>query len=137
MNMAAQAFANYLEQKDIKYSIHGNDNHIILVSYSGENMSDINIWFNFYPSTRNVSIRIVGIARIPEEKIYNVSYELSQLNHKYRWVKFYLDSDNDVTAETDAIITPSTVSDICHELLRRTRDIVDETYPEIMKMLWG
>lgn len=137
MNMAAKAFGAYLEKRDIKYTIRGDDEDMVLVRYAGDNMSDIPVWFNFSTNTHDVAVRVVSIAKIPENKIANACFACSKLNSKYRWVKFYLDFDNEVTAELDAIITPSTVGEVCYELLRRIKNIVDETYLIFMQTIWS
>lgn len=135
MNMAAQAFANYLDKNELKYKIQ--DSRKIMVPYSGDNMTHIHNVLTFSDDTRDVQIHVWSIARMPEEKVGNACFVCSKLNSKYRWIKFYVDSDNEITAETDAIITPSTVGEVCHELIRRMVNIVDEAYPVFMKMLWS
>ena len=39
--------------------------------------------------------------------------------------------------EIDAIITPSTVGEICYELMRKITDNIDLTYEAFMKLLWS
>lgn len=137
MNMAAQAFANYLNKKDIKYTTYGSNNEIISIQYSGTNMSNITVLYFFSTSTRDVAIRILDIARIPEEKMELAYFSCCKLNEKYRWVKFYINSDNEMMAESDAIITPSSVGEVCYDLLQHMKSIVDESYPLIMKTVWS
>ena len=39
--------------------------------------------------------------------------------------------------EIDAVIEPMTTGDECFELLLRTLDIVDKSYPEMMRLIWN
>lgn len=133
-NMAAKLFADYLDKKGTKYSKY--DNETIEVILKGENTS-VRLLFIFDDDTRSVGIKVWNIVKIPEEKVGNACFVCSKLNGEYRWVKFSLDSENNLDAVTDAIITPSTVGEVCHELLHRVARIVDKAYPLIMKTVWS
>lgn len=122
-NMAAQVCASYLDRKDIKYStVDGNH---ILVHYSTSSVANIQITFEFSNNTRDVRIYAYGFARFPEEKLIHAQLACSLSNSQLRWGKFYIDSDNDLMIEIDAIITPSTVGEICYELMRKITDNID------------
>ena len=77
------------------------------------------------------------IANTPGEKTAKMLLVLNECNHKFRWVKFYLDNDNDVVANGDVIFDEQNVGDACIELVMRTASIIDDAYPEIMKGIWG
>ena len=58
-------------------------------------------------------------------------------NKQYRWVRFYMDGDNDVVAAMDAIVSSETVFDEMIELIVRMLQIIDDLYPEFMRARWG
>ena len=138
MNSAAKLFCDYLDQKNIKYSEIDSDT--IRLNYRGENCPSIPVNFTFSDDGRNVTIYSFSIAKIDKEegKQYLAAlFTCSELNKKYRWVKFYLDDDNEITAEDDAVIDPYTTGEECYKLLRHMVNIIDEAYPIIMTMVWG
>lgn len=138
MNSAAKLFCDYLEQRKVKYHELGPD--AIRVSYAGDNCPSIAVTFIFNDDGRDVSIRCYSIAKINKEdkkQYYGSLYACSELNKKYRWIKFYLDDDNEITAEDDAVIDPYTTGEECYKLLGHMVNIVDKTYPLFMKVVWG
>lgn len=138
MNSAAKLFCDYLDQKNIKYS--EVDSEVIRITYTGENCPTIPVNFTFSDDGRNVSIQSFSISKINKEdgKQYLAALlTCSELNKKYRWVKFYLDDDCEITAEDDAVIDPYTTGEECFKLLGHMINIVDKAYPIIMKMIWG
>ena len=46
--------------------------------------------------------------------------------YAYRWMRFYVDSDNEFTAALDAVINGETIGEECYELLGRAVSIVDD-----------
>lgn len=138
MNNAAKLFADYLNQRNIKYSIFDEDT--VRVNYGGENCASINVNFIFSDDGRDVAVRSYSIAKVPKEakkEYFGALLACSELNRIFRWVKFYLDDDNEFTAEDDAIIDPYTTGEECYKLLRHMVNVIDKAYPTIMKAVWG
>ena len=61
----------------------------------------------------------------------------NRCNKRFRWVKFYIDDDNDLIVEADGIIDEMTVGEECIELLFRTVSILDDSYGDFMKAIWA
>ena len=135
MMTAVQNFANFLDEKKIRYEIKSET--ALSVTYIGDNAPDIRVLFIFGEDGRDVAIRCFSVAKVPSDKLTKAYETCSKLNNKWRWVKFYIDSDDEVTAADDAVIEPNTLGEECFELLVRCIDIVDKAYPEIMAMIWG
>lgn len=135
MIAAAKAFTDYLDGRNVKYKTF--DENTLTVTYVGENAPEIEVMFIFGNENHDVAVRCWSVAKVPPEKLTK-AYELcSKLNNKWRWMKFCVDSDDEITAQNDAIINLSTAGAECFELLARCVDIVDRSYPEIMAMIWG
>ena len=138
MNSAAKLFCDYLEQRNVKYNTPRSD--VVSVGYAGDNCSSIRLNFIFGEDGRDVSIISNGIAKIQAEdhsKLLKALMGCSALNQHYRWIKFYVDKDNEVVAQDDAVIEPHTTGEECYELLQRSVDIIDKAYPIIMQTVWG
>ena len=61
----------------------------------------------------------------------------NEANKKYRWMRFYIDSDNDVTVDADAIVSEESVFEEVIEIIVRMLDIVNDVYPMFMKARWA
>lgn len=135
MTTATQIFANFLDEKGVRYNVE--DEHILSIKYSGDNALDIRLLFFFGEDGRDVAIRCFSVAKVPSEKLARAHETCSKLNAKWRWLKFYVDSDNEVTVADDAVVEPNTLGAECFELMLRCVDIVDKAYPDIMGTIWG
>ena len=68
------------------------------------------------------------VVSIPAEKVAQALICCNKCNMRFRWIKLYIDDDNDLIAETDGIIAGDTVGDECLELLYRMVSICDDCY---------
>lgn len=144
MGKIAEIFKAHLDNKDIKYTYYAPDenrNEAIKVAFSGDNAESISILFFFDKKddgdTTSINIKSFSIAKVPTDKLMNLYVALNELNAEYRWVKFYIDKDNEVTVSGDAITDEESAADELEEILLRYINIIDEVYPRIMKALWA
>ncbi len=131
-----QGFTSYLEEKGIKYTT--DDETKVRVSFNVDNAPSIavNVFFD-KEGAGKVRFVVWSIGKFPDAKLAAGMAACNALNAKYRWVKFYIDSDNEGCADMDAIVDEETVGPECYELLLRMVNIVDEAYPEIMRALYA
>ena len=132
-------FTEYLDGKNIKYTAKENEGKSdwVSVKYSADNMESINLSFFFDQDCQSFALRVFSIAKVPQNKIPAVLSVCNELANEYRWVRFYVDNDNEITASYDGVIDVDTAAPVCYELLGRTLSIVDEGYPRFMKALWS
>ena len=78
-----------------------------------------------------------SLGNVKKDAIDKVITACNSLNDYYRWVRFCVDSDGDITVSTDAIVNMETVGDIYLRLVNRIVDIGDEAYPTLMKARWS
>lgn len=135
MNIGMQNFTNFLESSNIEYSVQGE--RCVRISYKLENLPQLAVVFFFSEECHDVAINIYSIAKVAPNKLMQAYKLCSELNAKWRWVKFYIDKDDEFTAETDAVIEPNTAGRECGELMFRCVDIVKDSYPGIMTLIWG
>lgn len=132
------AFQTALDQRSIKYRELENSNVPALrIGYNMENMDHMDVFFWFDEDGESVHFGTSVIAHVPENKTEVALKAINAANVKYRWLAFYLDSDNDILANGDSILAPNMVGDTCHELMQRTLNICDEAYTSFMKALWA
>ena len=138
MGSVIEVTKKFFDEKGIHYE-EDKDGNSLRVGIGGlENMDHIMVYLNFDDNNRGVCLRAFNLCKIPEGKV-DALYELcSDLNADYRWVKFYVDSnDNTITAEDDAVVSPESAGAELFELLARMTKIVDKAYPDMMKALWA
>jgi hypothetical protein len=130
------AFLHYMDQKEIKYT--DVKENTVRVAYSGDNLKSIPI-FVFFDKDGNNLIQFAcwEIATFNEDKYAAGLLTCNALNSKFRWVKFYLDSDQCVRAVLDAYVDLETVGEECTHIIQTMVGIIDEAYPDLMKALWS
>jgi len=140
MSLVAQNFISVLESKQLRYDYNPateTRNENVIVGFSADNVKNLRLIFFFDGNGRSVNIKCFSICKVPDEKLINVFVILNKLNYDYRWVKYYLDDDNEVTLSGDAILDDDSSGDECFEILVRYVNILDECFPEIMKAIWA
>ena len=137
MGLSIQMTKAFFESKGLRYR-ETDDGKALFVGFGGlKNKGDLEILLIFDDDDRAVAIRAVDVATAPENKHAELFRLCSNLNFKYRWVKFYVNKKRGaIAAEDDAVINPDSAGEEIFELILRMAGIVDQAYPEIMKALW-
>lgn len=138
MNTIMKMTAAYFDAKDFKYQMDEEQN-VMQVSFGKyENKDQMKMLVFFKEDNRTVSVRSFEYCSIPENKLAAMHALCSELNRKYVWVKFFVDTkDNTLTLADDAIVMVDSCGDEIHELLLRMWQIGDDAYPDIMRTLWA
>ena len=135
MQIYAQEFCKYMDANDIKY-VEKKD-HVIKVTYTGDNLDSIPVFVIFDEDNDPlVQFKCWDIANF-KNNVGKAIEICNSLNAEYRWVKFYVDSDNDIIASIDAVLDINTCGSHCMTLVRRVVNIVDEAYPQIARARWA
>ena len=74
---------------------------------------------------------------VPQEKVVDAIIACNELNTAYKWAKFYVDKDNDVMVQDDAILTVATAAEEAFEILLRVIDIAKEAKQPLMKAIYA
>ncbi|MBQ8726035.1 MAG: YbjN domain-containing protein [Clostridia bacterium] len=131
----AQMFVDYMDQEDIKYTV--SSDNVIKVTYTGDNLDSIPVYVIFdEEGDEYVEFKCWDIANFKSREAKAIEV-CNELNAKYRWVKFYMDSDKDIIVSIDAVVDSATCGEECLSLVRRVVNITDEAYPEIAKARWA
>lgn len=132
---STKQFLTYLDSKDIKYTFQGESDgkEVVKVSFGGDYMDTITANFFFSKDGEDVAIRIWDIISFDSSKFAAICDVANDLNCKYRFAKFTVDSDNTVTMAVDAVFRTNDVGEICYELMHRSVNICDEAYPMLSR----
>ena len=136
MNQAAQNFISYLNEKGVRHTVDEiTDNTVVAVGYTLENTSaKASIFFS--DDNKHIAMRCFDVVKAPKDKFANLIICCNKANLEYRWAKFVINDDMEVSAQLDAIINEDDSAEV-YELMIRILDIVDKTYPDFMKAIWA
>lgn len=136
MRKTTIAFTDYLEQRGYKFeSIDGGEDYdIVLTDWTAEKIRSISV--RIFMSDCDMVAKVFSIAVVPNEKRNSILEKFNELHNKWRWINFYIDEDNEITARIEAVFCESNVVEVCDVMLSKIINITDECYPELMKVLW-
>ena len=136
-NIYKNAFLRHMDREGIKYE--DRDERTVWVRFSGDNLRTIRITVIFSEDgDPYVVFKNWDIGSFKDDSKYAKGLvACNEMNKKWRWAKFYLDEDRDVTVGCDAIVDEETVGPECEELVRRLVHIIDEVYPEFMRAMYA
>lgn len=134
MLLCAQRFIDLLNEKEIGFNASEYPDGDILIRFifdgkptnyifSGEDGCYVSMFTQF--------------ENVPDEKLSDLYAECNALNAEYRWLKFYIDKDNDLMIGDDAIVSAESAADECFELLIRRFNIIKEAKPKIMRAIYS
>ena len=109
----------------------------VQAGFTGENCT-VSLRFISADNDNDVKVMTEDIAKVNSAKQDRMYVVLNNLNVKYKYVKFTMDDNGGVCAQYDV---PISVGDclgaVALEIALRFAKIVDDAYPEIMKIIWG
>lgn len=126
----------YFDSRDFKYREVRNGTGLMVGMGGLDHKGRMDVVVVFDDDDSAVGVRAFDICSVSPDKVDKIYEVCSDLNARFRWVRFYVDSDNSITAADDAVIQLATVGEEVFELVARMTSIVDDAYPELMKALW-
>lgn len=135
----AKAFEKSLKEAGLKYIQRDNNPPVFDLAFGGGDFAypHVAIYVCFDEDGESVHVCTSTIASIPKEKIDDMLRLINDLHCRLRWVRFYIDQGRDLVADADLIIDGVYAGAMCTEIVQRTASIIDDAYPEIMKVLWS
>lgn len=135
MNDYLKRYADYMDQHGVKYHLW-EDGDTVSVTYDMRSGATLTVHLHFdEDGDGKVDMSVVHLGKFSAERLVAGLLTCNDLNQNFRWVKFYLDSDNEACARCDAIIDLETVGDECFELMQRMLHIVDDALPDLKRAL--
>ena len=126
---------SYLDQKGVKYREPKDE--LLHVVYRGDKLNEIGIIIDFQSEGNRAQFMCFSIGKYEQDQYAKGLIACNACNAKYRWVKFYLDNDNNTVVQADAILDEANCGEEVFELIQRMVGIIDETYPVFMKAHWS
>lgn len=135
MVICAESFAAKLKEEDIKFAVQElpNDRVCISIPFNG---IMTNVFFDADDDGSRPAFRTM-LEHCPDDRVADLLVVCNAMNNEYRWLKFCIDSDNDIMLEDDAIVTPENAGSECVELIYRTASIVKDVKPTFMRAIYG
>jgi len=93
--------------------------------------------FLFREGGRSFSVIASELARVPDEKHYELLEQINRLNGRYSFVKVLLSEQNDIVVRGDAILAGDGGAQQALALFQVTLKIVDEIIPVILRAICG
>ncbi len=138
MGVTLEMTKAFLASADCPYEEVREGETLRLVVGNIDNKGSVEVLAHFDDNEKTVALSSYNLCSVPENKKKAVFKLCSELNKRFRWVKFYLDKDdNTITAEDDAIVSPESAGEEVLELTLRMAHIIGDVYPEIMKTIWA
>lgn len=137
INLIAETF----EKRGVKFDVvshHGSEQ--LLAGFSVDCGPNVIMRFISRDNDNDVATRIFGlISNTPKEKRTRVMEACNVLNHKIRYMKFYLDTDGDINVEYDfPVHSPDDgIGEMAFEIFVRMMQILDSEYSIFMKALYS
>ena len=124
-----------MRAKNIPFSVREN-NCIDIYDYNrGCGAVRVMVGFNNEDDNRP-SFHCYDLGNFPKEKTAAALVACNNANIDYRWVRFYLDDDNDVVAAADAVVDEFTSYDEIMEMVFKISGIVNKVYESFMQARW-
>lgn len=135
MSILAEALGLQLKNKEINYSVHGDNKEGVIIVQQLPNVKiPVTILFLTDDNTSSVSVRFYQIYKLEEAEITgNLFFLLNQMNLRYRWGKVVLD-EKDIVITMDALVTPFNIGDTCVQLVYFGAQMADEIYSSVEKL---
>ncbi len=137
INLLAETF----EKRGVKFDVVSHDgSEELRAGFSVDCGPFVIMRFISRDNDNDVAARIFGlISNTPKEKRTRVMEACNVLNHKIRYVKFYLDTDGDINVEYDfPVHSPDDgIGEMAFEIFVRMMQILDSEYSIFMKALYS
>lgn len=131
---STQAFIDWLEENDLKYSYTGLDSegHECLSVNNTSDVFSYTLKYFFDSNNENASIRVWDIILFNASDTTKVIRTVNDLNNTYKYINVYaMESDNSVNAKLDLIYRTHDVGEIVGEATLRLANILDDVYESL------
>ena len=127
-----------LNEKGLKYEdVSQGGINAIKLGFTLDNYKGFQLFMFIDNDGESYQIRSGVIMNVPDDKRARILEAVNKVNHEYRWLRFYLDGDNDLVAQEDIDVFPGDDPQIFALSIMRAASIMDDVYPEFMKAQWA
>ena len=136
---ATKLVAAAFEQENLKHAVRETEAFSFVdASFTGNNCT-VRIRFINSDDDNDVKVLTENFAKFPASKRAKGLELINDLNRHYKYVKFAIDDDGDLTAQYDLPVSADdeNLGKMVIEIAMRCAKIVDDSYPKIMQSIWG
>lgn len=119
------AFCAELDRKGVKYSAN-REKKLVSITYDNDHYKNQAFTFFFDDDGASFYVRAYSIEQFTKSQLDDAYAFCNQMNADYRWLTFYVDSDDELTARADSIANLKTMGPRGYEILQRFVRIVDK-----------
>ncbi len=118
-------FTEALRRENIKFRV-SDEKPSVFIDYEGDNFDNLTFSFFFDKDGASVALKVFSIVQFQKNQLPDAYAFCNEMNNEWRWIRFYVDSDDEFTADMDAVLHPQDGGEECVELLQRAVSIVDK-----------
>jgi len=107
--------------------------HVGFMTENTENGSPLHIFFVSRNNDNDVSMRVMQLMHVEEEHVKDVLPVISRINRDFRYVKFVLDTDNNIGVEYDLPLSCDAVGKCALEMTACFVKTIGKAYPELLR----
>ena len=127
---AKAAFEERLKLDGIKF-VSEDGRAIVRVTYSGKFFEAVTFSFLFDDDGTSAALSVYSIADFDRDELTDAWEFCNRVNGKYRWLRFFVDSDRELAATADLTFAHTTAAMTCTELLLRAVATLDAVCGEL------
>ena len=140
MFQATQAIYNELKNSNSNLKVFTEENDQrseVWLQFTVDNGPAYRIRFISTDNDSDVAVRVFGLLRVEETKKSKMLSAINEINAQFRYVKFVMDDNNDISVQYDFPVRTVRVEASAEEILIRFVKIIDDAYPMMMRALWS
>ena len=138
MYHALEEIKTECDKVGIKYGTNVSDSsQRIDAGFTIKNGGSVIVRFICRQDENDVAVRIIQFISVRPESKDAIIQVANACNAKYRFIKFCVDSDNDLNVEFDFPLESGNVGPMAKEIFIRWMQICQEVYPDFMRALWS
>lgn len=127
-----QEFMRYMDSKDIKYTVFDEEDNIVYLAFGGDKETFVLVDFDEDGNNADSAHFLSSnFAKAEKATIPLALVRLNEINRQYRWVKFYMSDEGEISADCDAVLSPGSVGPECVQISMRMSNIIEDAIDKL------
>lgn len=127
-----QEFMRHMDSRDIKYTVFDEDDNIVYLAFGGDKETFVLVDFDEDGNdAETVHFVSNNFAKAEKSKIPLALVRINEINRQYRWVKFYMSDDGEISADCDAVVSSGSVGPECVQIAIRMSNIIEDALDKL------
>lgn len=119
-------FKAFMDKVGIRYREFDRDDNIIYLSFGGEHATYVLVDFDEVEGDGAGAVHFVsqGFAKCMKKDLAAALIAVNQLNARFRWVKFFINEDGEISCSEDALVDIGSVGNECANIAFNMSEII-------------